>query len=428
MTCARLTVFIFTVIFAASFVPALSQPGQLPPLDLDTLVEIAREENPEIQALRKRTDALERRVPQAGSLDDPMVGVEASNVPISGLALDETPMSGIQFVAKQKVPYPGKLRLREEIAGHTAGASDAEYRERINTIVGRVKRAYLDYYFINQAILTTEENKKVLEYFVEITDVRYAVGQAPQQDTLKARVELAKIVDELLKLRKQQETARARINNLINRPPQAPLGKPAGFERHEVDYSLEELEQLGVEHRPILDLYRENVARSAAARDLAEKDLKPDFEFGVGYRARSRAAGDPVPGTDFWSASVMVNLPIYARTKQRERIKEEEANQELWEAEFESAKNDTFFQIKDLMAEIEKTGKQVDLFKTGIIPQAELALESSLSEYQVGKTDFLTLLDNELKLYNYQIEYYRALTDYEKAVSDLEATVGARVY
>lgn len=428
MTFTKLRFYISAAVLLAIAIPFPAQPAEIPPLDLNTLIDLALEENPEIQALEKRAQALRHTVPQAGSLDDPMVGVQLSSLPVGDLSLDSTPMSGIQFVAKQRVPYPGKLRLRKEIASHTADASDAEYRERVNSIVARVKRAFLDYYFINQSILVTEENKKVLQHFVEITDAKYAVGQALQQDTLKARVELAKMVDELVKLRQLQETARARINNLLNRPPQAPLGKPAGFERHEVPYSLEALQEVSLENKPILDVFRSNVARFATARDLAQKDLKPDFEFGIGYRVRSNSPMDAVRGRDFWSASFMMNIPIYAKTKQREKIKEQEANTELWQAQFQSAKNDVFFNIKDLMAEIDKAGKQVDLFKTGIVPQAELALESSLSAYEVGKVDFLTLLDNELKLYKYQIEYYRVLTDYEKFVSDMELAIGRRIY
>lgn len=430
MAFKRLYLCIWTALalVPAGVIPAEAAEAELPPVKLETLIEFALENNPEIRALAKQTEALGHTVPQAGSLDDPVVGVQLVNAPVGTLALDQTPMTGIQLVAKQKVPYPGKLRLRKEIAAHRVSASEAEYQQVVDAVVANVKTAYADYYFVDQAILVTQENKKVLEELVEIVDIRYSVGEGVQQDTIKARVEVAKLVDELIKLRRTEKTVKARINALLDRASTAPLGKPAGIEKHDMQCSIAQLEEIAVRHNPTFYRRRSDIARFEAARDLAEKDLKPDFEFGLGYRIRSRSPGDPVRGKDFWSFSVMMNIPIYAKSKQREKIEEEEANTELAQTRLDAAKNDAFFQIKDFVAGIEEAGKQIELFKTGIIPEAELVLESSLSAYQANQVDFLTVLNNELTLYNYQIKYYRALADHEKSIAQLERAIGKRLF
>ncbi len=355
-------------------------------------------------------------------------GIGLVNAPIGTLALDQTPMTGVQLLAKQKVPYPGKLRLRKEIASTQVNASQAEYRQVVDDVVAKVKAAYAQYYFVDQATIVTQENKKVLEELVEITDIRYSTGQGVQQDSLKARVEVAKLLDELIKLRRAEETVKARINTLLDRSPRAPLGRPDGLEQHPLTCTVAQLEEIAVKNNPSFSERRWNIARFEAARDLAEKDLLPDFEFGVGYRIRSRAPGDPVRGKDFWSFSAMINIPIYAKTKQREKIEEEQANIEFAQTRLNATKNDVFFQIKDLAARIEEADRQIELFKTGIIPEAELVLESSLAEYQVNQVDFLTVLSNELTLYNYQIKYYRALADHEKSMAQLERAIGRRLY
>ena len=420
----------FAALLLSSAGVTLAEPAEPepPPLKLESLIDSALENNPEIRMLAEQTRALGYTVPQAGSLDDPVVGVELSNAPVGTLALDQTPMSGVQLVARQKIPYPGKLRLRKEIASHWVGASAAEYQQVVDVVTANVKTAYADYYFVNQAILVTQENKKVLEELVELADIRYSVGKGVQQDTIKARLEVAKLLDELIKLRRNEETVKARINSLLDRPSTAPLGKPAGLEKHDMQLSIAELEEIAEQHNPNFKKRRSDIARFDAARRLAEKNLKPDFEFGVGYRLRSKAPGDPVHGKDFWSFSAMMNIPIYAKSKQREKIQEEEANVQVAQTRLDAAENDAFFRIKDHVAGIEEANKQIELFETGIIPEAELVLESSLSAYQADQVDFLTVLSNELTLYNYQIRYYRALADHEKSIAQLERAIGQRFF
>jgi hypothetical protein len=42
--------------------------------------------------------------------------------------------------------------------------------------------------------------------------------------------------------------------------------------------------------------------------------------------------------------------------------------------------------------------------------------------------DFITLVNNQITLYNYETDYYRALTNHEKKVAELEAAVGKRLF
>ncbi len=426
MALGRFCCCLFAALLLASACITLAAPVEPvpPPVKLESLIETALACNPEIRMLAQQTKALAYTVPQAGSLDDPVVGVVLGNVPVGTLALDQTPMSGVELVAKQKVPYPGKLRLRKEIASHRVGASSAEYQQVVDAVTANVKTAYAEYCFVTQAILVTQENKKILEELVEIADIRYSVGKGVQQDTIKARLEVTKLLDELIRLQRSEETVKARINSLLDRPSTTPLGEPAGLEKHDVQLSVAELEEIAEQNNPGFKKQRSDIARFEAARSLAKKDLKPDFEFGVGYRLRENAPGDPVHGKDFWSFSAMINIPIYAKSKQREKIREEETNVQVAQSRLDAVENEAFFQIKDATAGIEEAAKQIELLETGIIPEAELALESSMSAYQADQVDFLTVLSNELALYNSRIGYYRALADHEKSVAQLERVVG----
>lgn len=399
------------------------------PLRLEPLIEIAIAENPEIRALDRRLEAAQAVIPQAGSLADPRVGMALRNVPVGTIAFDMIPMSGLDLFAAQMVPYPGKLRLRKEVARRGAEAMEQMRREKVNEVVRRVKHAYLDLYFVDKSLLITLENKRLLESFVKIAQVKYEVGRGIQQDEVRAQVRLSEIIDDVLRLRQQQISAKAELNAVLNRPPDAPVGVPGDVVKHKLTISRAALAASAVQDRPALRNLQKRVQQFEAATRLAERDLKPDFDFSVAYRVRARAPGDPTRGRDWWTASAAAILPLWAETKQEMRIEEMRANRRAAQADYEALKTEVLAQLRDVYARLERLDQEIELFRTGLIPQAELSLSSARAAYiSLEKVDFLTLLDAQIVLYKYQIAYYKAITDFEKGLAELEHIIGQRLY
>ena len=122
-----------------------------------------------------------------------------------------------------------------------------------------------------------------------------------------------------------------------------------------------------------------------------------------------------------------LNIPIYYKSKQEPKVAETKADVLNWEAQYRAMKNEILFMVADLTAMTNQRERQYELYRTGIIPQTSLQVQSAMSAYRVGKVDFMTLLDSQLTLYRYEIEYHQAITEYEKRVADLEAAVGKRL-
>jgi outer membrane protein TolC len=92
--------------------------------------------------------------------------------------------------------------------------------------------------------------------------------------------------------------------------------------------------------------------------------------------------------------------------------------------ELNAAKNGIDSSIADLLAQLERRRKLVQLYRNGIIPQARQTLESVTIGYRVNKVDFLTLQDTRITLFNYERELYDSLADYQVKIAQLEALVG----
>lgn len=290
-------------------------------------------------------------------------------------------------------------------------------------LVQKVKDVWFDLYFQQRAIEITRRNVDILRDFIRLTETRYAVGAGLQQDVLKAQVQRSRLQDKLFNLEQLQTSSLAGLNRLLNRPAATPLVAPENVNPTNVQANLPQLLELARNNRPLFAAYQAGIDRYKVQRSLAKLDYYPNFKVFAGYRQRDDVPGDPVDGSDFVSAGVSINLPLW-QGKRRAAVAEADAGIRLSQSQYQDLASQVTFVISDQYAQMEKYRLQVELFRTGIIPQAEQSFEASLAAYRLGDVDFLNLLDSLMALYRYQLDYHRALADHERSVARLEAAVG----
>jgi cobalt-zinc-cadmium efflux system outer membrane protein len=394
-------------------------------LILDSLIAEALRVNPDLKAAEQRFKAFEAQVPQAGSWPNPMFQTTISNVSTKSWSLGKAPMSGVEFMLSQTIPFPGKLGLMKNMTKSMAQKSRKEYESSRNFVLSELKQNYYQLYSIEKSIEITQENKLLLEDFSTIARTKYSVGEGLMQDVLKAQVEVSKMIDELISMEEMRRTARAKINILLNRSPEDSLGKPQELFFKKVDYSEQELQNLAIENNPELKGMELMINASNADYKLARRGYWPDFNLSLSWmRMKNDASMDPNAERDFVSASAGVELPLYFWSKQKKKVQEKGFSLESSRQQYEGMKNNLKFGVSDMYYSLEKYEKEIELYQTAILPQARQSLESAQSGYQVGKVDFLMLLDNQMTLYKYQIAYHQVLSSYFQILAQLEEMVG----
>ncbi len=393
-------------------------------LSLDSLIAEALRANPDLRSAEYRYKAFEAKIPQAGSLPDPVLKATASNLPTDSWSLDQTPMSGVELMFSQKIPFPGKLGLAKNSTRSMAQKTKEDYESTRNFILSELKKNYYQLYFLQRSIEITQKNKLLLEDFARIASTRYSVGKGVQQDVLRAQVEVSKMIDKLISLEEMEKTIQAKINILLNRNPQESLGVVPDLAFEELDYSEEELQNLALKDNPYLKGRGFLVQSSQSNYALAKRDYWPDFTLSLSYRLRDEVEMDPVRGVDFFSFSASLDLPLYFWTKQKRKVQERKLELESSRRKYESAQNKIKLGISRLFYSLEKQKKEFQLYQSAILPQARQSLESAKSGYQVDKVDFLTLLNNQITLFNYEIAYHQALSSYFQTIAQMEELLG----
>jgi len=389
-------------------------------VNLDELLREALDKNPAIKSAARRVLALRARVPQARSLPDPLVATNwmGNIIPYSVQQGDPSSYRGL--TAMQEIPFPGKLRLRGQVADREAEAAWWEYEKTRRQVVADVKSAYYQYFYYRKALDITQKNKDLLEKLAKIAEVQFKVGKGLQQDVLKAQVEVSRLLQRLTVFEQQERTARVQLNTLLFREPEASLPPPAPFEQARFTQTLESLYELGRQNDTELQRAERMIERGQYAVNLARKEYNPDFR--VEYMYQQRPLMPDMHGVRFG-----INIPIFYQTKQREGVIE--ASEDLISARrsHDFRQTTVFFEVKENYLAAKAADDLARLYSRAIVPQSTLALESSLAAYQVGKLDFLSMVTNFTTVLDYELGYYEELSNFQKALARLEVTTGVEL-
>jgi outer membrane protein TolC len=413
----------FYLLLALFFPVATTHAEPAPPAEnLPSLIESALANNPELKSSAARWQMYRSRAAQAGALEDPMLMFKIQN----GIVTDPVNFTRDSMTQKvigisQQLPFAGKRKLKEEIASKEAETYRWSIEERKLELTRMVKEAYYQIYFTDKSLGILEKNIKIIDDFITLAQTKYSVGQGAQQDIYKALLERSRMLDMKITLEQQRRSLESNLNSLLNRPQSTPVGRIADFKLTPLNQTPEQLWEVAEANRPQLKALRAQIEKGRAGHELARKESYPDFNVSFEYMQRQKAMGSD--GSDMYSLGVTFNLPIQ---KERRQAMVAESSSEVTMAgeELAGVKNTITSGIADLLAQLERRRKLVDLYSSGIIPQASESLESAVIGYRVNKVDFLTLLDNRVTLFNYEREYYDSMADYQMKLAQLEALIG----
>ena len=387
-------------------------------LSLDALIQEAKLNNPDIQAVHKRYEAAQARIPQAKSLDDPTLGLTFEKAPDSPLRIKKTMPEDRMLSITQALPFFGKLPLKGKIALVESQMSAAEYKDKELEIVNSLKNVYYDLFMNYKEIALKEESLRLLQGIAKVAEAKYSVGKLSQEEVFKIHSEIASLSTEIVNLKQVQAVKKSHLNVLINKSPENPLGVPNLTEDVSFNADIDYLYRLTLENQPELLILSYAIQKNKYVKSLAKRSFFPDFMAGLVARGITTGSIGP------WDLMLSFTAPIWFWSKQRYGLKEAIANLEEAEAAYQAMKNNALAETKDLSAKVEIAKNKITLYKTDLLPILESSIAVSLAAFQSGKGDFMALLDSHRMLVETKMNYYKALVEYNMNLADLERNVG----
>lgn len=381
---------------------------------LQSVVELARANNFDILAARKMWEMARAKVPAESAYPAPEVGVEYWGFSRSGLNAGSAEEKW--YDVAQTVPFPGKLSLRGKSAAHAARREEETFRAAERDVISQVKQAYYELLLAQQTVKVYDETAAILKRIAGIAESKYAIGKASQPSVLRAQVELSKTQNGTITAKQHNDTARAKLNALLSRAPEAPF-EAAEEPKVQATPDTAALELSALANRPEVHAANHHVEHMRAEVAAQRADYLPDFMFQYTWRTRVGMRPDAV-------GVVKMTLPFLWFRRQQSIIRSTVAEKEHADAALESARLKTAYEIREAAAALDAARRTVVLYRTTILPQSEQSLRVAEAGYRADRIGFLDLLDSERALVDSKLEYYKAVSDYGSRLAQLERVVG----
>lgn len=371
------------------------------------LIEEAKANNPEILAARHRYEAAGARVAGVRYLTDPMIAVEFAP-------------SMRMYSITQTMPFPTKLSTLSSIARTEVDEYRQLYEMTTLDVVKRIKKTYAELFYIHREIQAIDESIGFLKQFFSVASQHYALGHAPQTDVLRAQIELAKMENQRLTALDRKEVIEAQLNTLLDRDTDTPLGTPQPVDTTVITYEIEELYEMTRAHHPQLAAARHMVERAELMKSFARQHYLPDLMFKFTQVEQDGAFTDQ-------KYMLGLTVPLWFLGKQNNMVSEATAQIEMLQAYYQNIENSLLLDVKAAKVETDRSARTRVLYEHSIIPQAHANVKSALVAYEANEVDFMTLLESERILLQFQLEQYRAQTDFFESIAELEEAVGSNI-
>jgi len=381
-------------------------------LSADRLVREVWQSNRGIDAMRAAAAAANARIESAGALDDPMVSYAAAPNTAGG------PRQGRNqnVQVSQQLPWPGTLELRTRMASAEAESAEQQVADLRWRLAANARADFAQWYYVHQAMAINTSNIALLKRLRAVANAAYASGQSPEQDVLQAEVELTRLDNQTLTLKRMQRTVQAKINALQNRDPDAAVPAPADLPAQRPLPTYAALRDAALAHYPMLRSLDARVSASRNGVDLAHKANYPKLKLMAGYNSLwDMPAKRLVIGVGF-------SIPF--GRNHRGQVREADARLDESEAKLADARTQLLSDLDQTRETAAQATATIDLYRKKLLPLTRLNLQAAEADYSGGNGDFLKLITAEQQHLMAKLELVRARADFYTQLSSLDYQTG----
>lgn len=405
----RLLIFIFIVICVQAY-------GQKNELKLNSAINIALKNNPEILKNLRKIDDAKAKYTYGISLPQPNLSLSYEYTPDRKGLKDYGERT---FEINQSLEFPIKYFTRGSRLNKDIENSEAYYELAKIRLIGRIKSAYYKVVYKKLEMHIAEENLKISEDFFLKSEIRYNVGEGTNLELLTAKVQKTEAKNII-------ESAKSELYTAINEL-QFEMGLSDKGELNYViddslsyikyDLTLEKLLSKANENNPQIRIADLNISASSIDKTLAWQNLLPNLNFSY---YRQALPGNP----NFYGLSFGISVPLWFMFEHNGKIQEAKVSYNIAETEKTAVYNNIVTDVKNSYQEFLNRERELLLYQTDILPQAEEVYRTASISYEQGEANYLLLLEAKKTLITAKENYLNAIFQYKIAFVKLEQSIG----
>jgi len=385
--------------------------------NLEDYLTFASLNNAELKAKFEEWKAALEQIPQAKALPDPELKY--------GKYLRESDMQMGQMAGlMQTFPWLGKIEAQTDAASAMAKAARQRFEAAKLKLYWQVKKEFYEFLYLKEAIDIALQNLELIKHFEQVALTKYTTAAGTHPDIIRAQIELAKLDEILVRISELKKPQVARIKAILNRPAEADMDWP----------QKPPVSKLGIDYAQLINLLKEKnpelaelgwmIESAKSEVKLAQKKFYPDIGVGVEWSQFDKSGGNT--GRDSVALMFQMNIPLwqdsYKAAERQAKANVRKATQQKINTE-----NSLAAEVAAVLYDTEESQRQIDLYGDILIPKADQLVNASETAYKAGTIDFLSLIDSQRMLLEYNLNYQRVITDNQQKLAELEMLTGTKL-
>ena len=422
MKCISIWMFAFVgLLCGAPSASAQQKPANSEGSKLADLLVEADNNNPQVHVAKQEWQSMQQMPTQVGTLPDPQVALQQLNVgsprPFAGFTNSDFAYIGLGV--SQDLPYPGKLRLRRELANKDAEVVEQKVEVLRRAVHSDLKMTYFRIAFLTKQSAILDGDSELLRQVEQAAEVKYRSGMGNQQEVLQAQLEQTKLLREITANRLEAGKLQAELKQLLGRPQTSPDLLTEEIGESSITRNFDELLSAAQSNNPQISGAQKTVERQKVAIDIAKKDFYPDFNAQFMWQRT-----DPSQYRAYYQFTVGARIPIYRKRKQQPELAQAEIDENRARSELEAQSQELSATLRQQYVVVKKSAELSKLYREGLLPQAKAELQAGFAAYESNRQDFVTLLTSFLDVLKLDEEYWQTLAEHEAAIGQIEELTG----
>ncbi len=415
---------LFALLFISLFVNVTAQQKEEP---LDSLITYAIQVSPKINLLHSKMNVTSSKIEQGTNLPDPMLTLGLVNMPTNSFSFTQEPMTGKTIGLTQAFPFPGGLSAKSDVIAMDTLIVEQEIEDYKNEIRKNVSTLYFNLQLVREEKVLAKESKELLKQISEVVKSKYEVSETSLQNIIQVEVQITRVQDGIESLIGKENGIIAELNALLLRESNSSIETVEILQPTFNSYSSNSLIKAANEYRPFLKGIQLSEQKSKLMENSADYNYYPNFQVGMQYTQRDYSATTGQNWNDFFSVVVGITLPLGYGSKYSSQVEEAQYLQMLYKDQYSSSIQTLNQSFGKIVAKLDELQSRDMLIDKSLLPQAEQALEASLADYQVGRIDFVNVINAENDILKIKTDLIKIRTEYSKNIAQLEFLIGKQI-
>jgi len=399
-----------------------SLDNQRPPIAFaDYVAEVLRS-NLDLAARRSNIAISQAAVTTASSRPDWSLDVGIPGADLSNQGFPLTTTVGLTV----PVELGGKRDARMRAATADVSSTTADYEDSVRQLRASAANAYADALGAREVLQSKNKSLAQLDRIVNVNQERLRVGDIGEIELAQSRVERDQFKADVISAESDVYSADLAAAQQLGSPDKlgARIPLPVGsLEIATRTFDLDQLVAHALQNRSDV-VSRVRAIKAADERiKLAKANLIPDVAVNGSFSHTGTGSGDFLQQPDNTiSGGVSLNLPLSRRLHPGE-LEAARAMRAQAELQLRAAQLKVEVEVRDAYERYQARAHRLNVFRGGLLRDADRVLEARLYAYQRGGATLLEVIEAQRKSAEVYLAYSQALLDHAHALVTMEEAV-----